>query len=373
MRRAPRIDLTAAEREELEEWLHREPANERLALRARVILLAAASATNGAISRQLDLHPETVGRWRHRFQLQRLEGIRRDAPRPTSRRRVPRELVERIVRMTRDERPPSGGRWTTRSLARVLQVNHMLVHRVWRSQGLPAGSADPLGGLPSLPGTWVEVMGVYLGGPSAVIVFGVGRRGEGADEPPTHSRGDAEPSGSAGPSDRASLFSELIGAFSRVEEVLPRISNVRRAPHELLVFLRNLEESTSPAVSLHPVFDRPLEYVSPKIGAWLEEHPRFRVHSAPAAGSWLQTFEEWVRPFRTVTLHPESLRGVRALTESLARAGPEVGRGRFSWSLETVPRNLFVENRQSPQPMGKPVAAELSAPSPPRLGNVPMR
>ena len=366
MRRAAVVELSAAEQAELEAWTSRPGPSDRLRRRAEIVLEAAGGRTNGEIARQLGIHSETVARWRQRFAVNRVEGLRRDAPRSRAPRVGAPDLVDRILRMTSEAQSPSGTQWTTRSLARAFNVSHMFIHRVWKAHGLspsaPAPNSPPSGGRP-----WVDVVGVYIDAPAAALVFAVGAREGGSDEPSAHPRVDPDISGGFvltnhhGPS-------TLAGALSRVEELLPRLSNAGRSPSELLVFLRSLDESTPAGTELHVVFDRPLEYISDRVGSWLRSHPRFHVRAAPAAGSWTTTADEWVLGFRDLLLHRDSFSGVAALTESIALAagaGRPV-RGRFSWTLSSATRTSPTAKtlEPTPQTVASRPAGPQSSPKP---------
>jgi LuxR family transcriptional regulator, maltose regulon positive regulatory protein len=77
---APHISLTEQERLMLTLWSRlMEPA--RLALRAKVVLLAADGKSNKDIARQLQASTKTVSMWRRRFYMERLAGIEKAAPR----------------------------------------------------------------------------------------------------------------------------------------------------------------------------------------------------------------------------------------------------------------------------------------------------
>ena len=80
MKISPPIHLTEQERTTLEIW-NRFPLPSRLALRARIVLLAADGKTNQQIAQQLATSPKTVSLWRRRFLEARLAGIEREAPR----------------------------------------------------------------------------------------------------------------------------------------------------------------------------------------------------------------------------------------------------------------------------------------------------
>src|SRR3984893_8710398 len=76
---AARIELTEAERKELErrERAHRTPYRDRQ--RAKVILLASAGLENQQIAGKLKLSRMAVGKWRERFSVERIAGLV-DAP-----------------------------------------------------------------------------------------------------------------------------------------------------------------------------------------------------------------------------------------------------------------------------------------------------
>ncbi len=362
MRRAPPVSLSPVEREELDAWASGRTATHRLALRAQVILAAADGSTNLAIARQLGVHPETVTRWRHRFSMNRLEGLRRDAPRSGDRTRVPPTLVDRIVRMTADEPPPNGSRWTTRSLARALQVNHMLVHRVWKAHGV----APPTRGTAVLPplieaGVWVDVLGAFVGTPTAALVFGVGPLRDPVDEPPAHPRMDPDRSGGYRVADHRGGPPSLSGLLAGIEKGLPPLADARRSPHELLVFLRGLEEITGPSTELHVIFDRPLELLSGRLASWLRVHPRFRVLAVSPSGSWSAAVDDWVRSFRDIPLHPKSFEGVAGLADALRDDGPPGRQRRLAWTIAPG-FEVDRDSRNPPLPGARPIGELMAQP-----------
>lgn len=69
------LELSAEERAELESWARRRKTAQGLALRARIVLLAADGLSNTAIAAQLATGKHTVGKWRERFAHQRADGL----------------------------------------------------------------------------------------------------------------------------------------------------------------------------------------------------------------------------------------------------------------------------------------------------------
>ena len=135
MKTAPQISLAEDERTMLTLWSRLiEPA--RLAMRAKIILLAADGTPNKEIARRLRASTRTVSMWRRRFQVRRLAGIEKAAPRGKHQSEIDGPIVHLILQKTLHERPDNASRWTTRSLAKELGVSPSLVQRIWKANGL---------------------------------------------------------------------------------------------------------------------------------------------------------------------------------------------------------------------------------------------
>jgi transposase-like protein len=71
----PPLGLTDGERAELQRRVRAHTTPQRDVTRARMILLAADALPNRQIARLVGMHPDAVGRWRRRFQHQRVAGL----------------------------------------------------------------------------------------------------------------------------------------------------------------------------------------------------------------------------------------------------------------------------------------------------------
>src|SRR6266849_8410746 len=126
---ATEVRLSGADRAELEGWVRASTAEQRLVLRARIVLAAAAGTPTARIARVQRLRPATVSKWRTRFVARGLAGLQ-DDPRPGPARRYD-AAVERRVLAELDQKPPAGhATWTARLLARAL--GDIPRHHVWR-------------------------------------------------------------------------------------------------------------------------------------------------------------------------------------------------------------------------------------------------
>ena len=124
----PMIELTEVERQDLERLVRRHTTPQQLALRARIILAAAAGANNCQLARQLDVRLDMVRRWRARclaLQPALVEDLPlaerlTDAPRPGKPVRITDEQVAKIVALACE--PPADSQrpisqWTSREIA----------------------------------------------------------------------------------------------------------------------------------------------------------------------------------------------------------------------------------------------------------------
>src|SRR3712207_4805621 len=118
------LELSEAERSELEGWARRRKTAQALALRARIALRAAEGLSNTAIAAQLGVTNHTVGKWRERFARLRADGLL-DEPRPGAPRRIGDEQVAALVDRTLSAMPDGGlsgfpckGRWAQASVKR---------------------------------------------------------------------------------------------------------------------------------------------------------------------------------------------------------------------------------------------------------------
>ena len=90
------LTLLPAERQRLLEWSRRPKTAQALALRARIVLLCAEGRSNTEVARHVRVTLATVGKWRKRFLLLRLDGLL-DEPRPGTTRRLGDAEVERVA------------------------------------------------------------------------------------------------------------------------------------------------------------------------------------------------------------------------------------------------------------------------------------
>src|SRR3954465_7805592 len=135
------IELTEAEREQLESWSRRLTTARALAERSRIVLLVADGLRTGEVAERLGGHRNTVGKWRRRFEAERLDGLV-DEPRPGQPRTITDAKVDEVVTKTLESAPRDATHWSTRSMANEVGLTQSAVHRIWKAFGLQPHRAE---------------------------------------------------------------------------------------------------------------------------------------------------------------------------------------------------------------------------------------
>src|SRR6266403_171193 len=236
MRKIERISITAADRERLERLVRDRNTPQKVVWRARIVLLASDGRTAEAIAAAVGKSLLTVRRWRHRFVAKGVDGLLKDATRPSRVKPLLPEKIEQVVHMTLHAKPPNATHWSVRSMAKAAGISYSSVQRIWRAHGLK----------PHLVKTFKvsrdkhfaakveDVVGLYLDPPDKALVLCVDEKSQ-------------------------------IQALDR----------------------------TQPGLDLHLIVDNYATHKTPAVKRWLTAHPRFHLHFTPTSASWLNMVERF--------------------------------------------------------------------------------
>ena len=154
------LQLTTDERLTLQAWVRATTTEQRLALRAQIILAADRGETTTAIAARLGVTPVTVSKWRTRFAREGLRGLP-DGARPGKPAQYTVQTERRLLRQLDQPPPPGDGRWTGPLLAAALgDVSADQVWRVLRRHGIALRSEK----------SWCESSDPEFGAKAADIV-----------------------------------------------------------------------------------------------------------------------------------------------------------------------------------------------------------
>jgi transposase len=78
----------------------------------------------------------TVRRWRRRYAAKGVEGLLKDATRPSGRKPLTARKIEEVVSLTLNEKPPNATHWSERTMAARAGIAPSSVHKIWAAHGL---------------------------------------------------------------------------------------------------------------------------------------------------------------------------------------------------------------------------------------------
>jgi transposase len=315
------LTLTDDERAKLEAWARRPKTAQRLALRSRIILAAAAGRSNTATAADLRVALPTVGKWR-RFLGRRLDGLT-DEPRPGPPRTITDAQVEAVVTRTLESRPANATHWSTRGMAKATGLSQTAISRIWRAFGLQPHRHETfkLSTDPYFVEKVRDVVGLYLDPPDRAVVLSVDEKSQvqaldrtqptlpmtpGQAERGTH---DYVRHGTT------SLFAALDVATGKVIGRCHR----RHRHQEFVKFLAEVDAAVPPedGVTVHLVLDNYATHKTPAVRRWLAKHPRFVVHFTPTSGSWLNQVERFFAEITERRIRRGVFKTVRALEQAI--------------------------------------------------------
>jgi transposase len=321
-RPATAIVLTPEDRATLTQRLRAPTTEQRMVVRARVVLAAAAGQSTDSIAEQLALRPATVSKWRRRFATQGVPGladVRRPGPTPRYDRASERRILKQL-----DAPPPEGhATWTGAMVATALgDISPDEVWRVLRRHGIHLRrrrswciSTDP-----EFATKAADIVGLYLAPPANAVVISV-------DEKPhiqalERAQGYLRlPNGTAlrGFSHEYKRHgtSTLFAALNIATGQLTAGHYARRRRREFLDFMNDVV-AVYPAQELHIVLDN-LNTHKPKHDRWLGRHPRVHFHYTPTRASWLNQIECWFSILSRRALQGASFTSVPQLREAIDR------------------------------------------------------
>ena len=173
------LELGEAERAALAALAARRRTAQGLALRARIVLACAETGSPRRVGERLGVHPDTVHKWRHRFALDRLDGLR-DAPRSGAPRKIGDERIEAVISQTLESLPADGTQWSSRGMAKASGLSTATVQRIWRAFGLQPHRVETfkLSTDPDFVAKVRDVVGLYMAPPDRALVLCVDEKSQ---------------------------------------------------------------------------------------------------------------------------------------------------------------------------------------------------
>lgn len=309
---------------------------QKLAQRARIVLLASEGQSDSEISRDLNINRKTAALWRKRVaEPETQEGaaeptapgaaepvqqepvtqptttqtkeklipngaaerLRDRRPRSGRKRVVTPEMRQRIIHITLRVKPEGRTHWTTRSLAKHLSISKMAVQRVWKAEKLQPHRMETFkfSKDKDFVKKLTEVVGIYKDPPPNSVVYCVDEK-SGIQALDRTQPGLPWKKGQCGTYTHdykrcgtTTLFAAYnIASGQVIGECHPRHSN-----QEFLCLLRRLDRETDTGLSIHIILDNAGYHRHENVTRWLRKHPRFQFHFIPTSSSWTNLVERW--------------------------------------------------------------------------------
>jgi transposase len=318
---AAALRLDESQRKRLHSLADSGKTPQKIAQRARLVLLAGDGVPNHAIAARLGVSRPTVLLWRGRFQQFGVAGLLRDATRPGRQKTLAPERIQTVVEATLHTTPRGATHWSTRSMAEAQGLSHMAVHRIWKQHGLQPHRVETfkLSRDPNFVLKLRDVVGLYLDPPDRALVLSVDEKSQiqaldrtapllalrpGIPARQTH---DYKRHGTT----------TLYAALSMLDGTVIGQCLPRHRSQEFILFLKTIDRATPPDLDLHLIVDNSSTHKSPPVKRWLRRHPRFHLHFTPTSSSWLNMVERWFREITQKRLRRGAFRSVAELIAAI--------------------------------------------------------
>jgi transposase len=297
MRKIERISIGAADRERLEWLIQDRNTPQKVVWRARIVLLASDGLTALAIAAAVGKSLLTVRRWRRRYLAKGVDGLLKDATRPSRRKPLAPEKIKQIVHMTLHEKPPNATHWSLRSMAAVASISRTSVQRIWRAHGLKPHLVETfkVSRDKNFAAKVADVVGLYLNPPDKALVLCV-------DEKSQIQALDRTQPGLPMKKGRAGTMTHdykrngtttLFAALNMLDGRVIGTCMPRHRAREFLRFLKLIDQQTPAELDVHLIVDNYATHKTPAVKRWLKAHPRFHLHFTPTSASWLNMVERF--------------------------------------------------------------------------------
>src|SRR5438309_5151729 len=312
------LELTAAEKQDLERWAQSRTLPAGDVFRARLILALADGQSYREMVRGMRTSAATIARWRRRFEQDRLAGLE-GRHRGSKPRTATPAVQARVVRRVQQQPSDGSTHWSCRKLAGELGVSKSTVQRILMQARLKPhrlerylASDDP-----DFEAKAADIIGLYLQPPQHAAVFCVDEKTaiqalDRLDPVLPLSPGRAERHGfEYYRHGTLSLFAALNTQSGEVlGQTVPRHTSAA-----FVEFLGEIVASQPKRREIHVIADNLSTHKTQAVRTFLLAHPNVHLHFTPTYSSWLNQVELWFSKIERDVL----ARGIFTSVADLAR------------------------------------------------------
>lgn len=295
-----KVELTEEQAATLRMWAGSGKTEQRIALRSRVVLLAANGLKLKDIAVETGLNWQSCLKWRKRFLANGLEGLLDKAGRGRPLSISPEERVS-VVALACTTPPDGSTRWSVRKLAEATGHSKSAVQKI-----LAAGAIKPhktkywcgKSPDPEFAVKQAAIIGLYMNPPENALVLSVDEKSQiqalDRTQPllPMRTGTPKRLTATYKRNGTTCLLAALAVHAGTVEGRCVESSN----HEEFLKFLKSLYRKF-PGKHLHVIVDNLAVHKHQKVMEWIGSKRRMTLHFTPTYSSWLNQVEIWFNIF----------------------------------------------------------------------------
>ena len=319
-----KMNLSAAERDQLEAIVRSRTMRAADVRRSKLILMLEDGESRETIMRRLECDSRFLSRWSSRFLSERLAGMYARHPGRAPKQPVAK-LEARVLNRTLRHKPSDGStHWSSYKLAAELgDVTVSTVQRIWRKHNIRPHRLEchMISNDRAFETKAADVIGLYLNPPAHAAVFCVDEKTaiqalDRKDRMLPLSRGRAEShSFEYKRNGTLSLFAALNTATG---EVLGKTAP-RHTSEQFVAFLTDIVASQPAQHDIHVICDNVSSLKTERVAEFLAEHGHVRVHYTPTYSSWLNQVENWFSRIQRDVISRGIFTSVKDLDRKLMR------------------------------------------------------
>lgn len=297
--RLPTLKLRRGDRAVLESSTRAGTVEARVAMRARIILLAAEGESNRSIAKMVDLHYNQVGLWRKRYEEFGLAGLN-DEERTGRPLVYGHDDVLLLVKLVTEPPPDNATRWSMEALAAAMAAHGVPISasQAWRiCSSLDLKPWQVESWMTSHdPDFWEkagDVCGLYLNPPENAVVWSVDEK----SGMQAKSRINPTKPAISGKRTRREFEYERNGTavlFATLDvhegSVAGWVTDSTRSDN-FVDFLGDLVKQTPRGLDLHCIADNLSAHKTDKVEEFLADNPHVHMHYTPTHAIWLNQVE----------------------------------------------------------------------------------
>jgi transposase len=272
---------------------------QKIVMRSKIVLMAAAGNPNSLIAKNLKTTRSTVLLWRKRFQMKGVTGLYKDATRPGRNKILSAKKVQAVIEATLQTKPKAATHWSTRSMGKAQGLSHMAIQRIWKEHNLQPHRTKTfkLSNDKNFVEKLRDVVGLYMNPPDKALVLSV-------DEKSQIQALDRTQPGLPLKKGRCATMTHdykrhgtttLFAALNMLDGTVIGECMPKHRSLEFIKFLNIIDKKTPPELDLYLIVDNYGTHKTPRVKNWLKRHKRFHLHFIPTSSSWLNMVERWFR------------------------------------------------------------------------------